>query len=133
MRPTTETPTHDSPPNCVVAEFNAMADTFDTRHFLRISAHRLVDCMTLPAGAQVLDVATGTGWAALAAAQRVGPTGSVGIDLAPALLERAKQKAAAAGLTQVAFRTGGLMWCSAPRPSFLCQTCWPPRRSSGAS
>ena len=107
MRPTTETPAHDAPPNRVVAEFNAMADTFDTRHFLRISAHRLVDRMTLPVGAQVLDVATGTGWAALAAAQRVGPTGTVvGIDLAPALLERARQKAAAAGLTQVAFQTG---------------------------
>jgi ubiquinone/menaquinone biosynthesis C-methylase UbiE len=107
MRPATETPAHDAPPNRVVAEFNAMADTFDTRHFLRISAHRLVDRMTLPVGAQVLDVATGTGWAALAAAQRVGPTGTVvGIDLAPALLERARQKAAAAGLTQVAFQTG---------------------------
>ena len=107
MRPTTETPTHDAPPNRVVAEFNAMADTFDTRHLLRLSAHRFVDRMTLPAGAHVLDVATGTGWAALAAAQRVGPTGTVvGIDLAPALLERARQKAAAAGLTQVAFRTG---------------------------
>ncbi len=107
MRPTTEIPTHDAPPNRVVAEFNAMADTFDTRHFLRISAHRFVDRMPLPAGAHVLDVATGTGWAALAAAQRVGPTGTVvGIDLAPALLERARQKAAAAGLTQVAFRTG---------------------------
>ena len=107
MRPTTEPPMHDAPPNRVVAEFNAMADTFDTHHFLRLSAHRLVDWMTLAAGAQVLDVATGTGWAALAAAQRVGPTGTVvGIDLAPALLERARQKAAAAGLTQVAFRTG---------------------------
>ena len=107
MRPATATPAHDAPPNRVVAEFNAMADTCDTRHFLQISAHRLVDRMTLPAGAHVLDVATGTGWAALAAAQRVGPTGTVvGIDLAPALLERARQKAAAAGLTQVAFQTG---------------------------
>ena len=107
MRPTTETPAHDAPPNRVVAEFNAMADTFDTHHFLRLSAHRLVDRMALPVGAQVLDMATGTGWAALAAARRVGPTGTVvGIDLAPALLERARQKAAAAGLTQVTFREG---------------------------
>jgi len=107
MRPTSETPAHDAPLNRVVAEFNAMADTFDTHHFLRLSAHRLVDRMALPVGAQVLDMATGTGWAALAAAQRVGPTGTVvGIDLAPALLERARQKAAAAGLTQVTFREG---------------------------
>jgi ubiquinone/menaquinone biosynthesis C-methylase UbiE len=54
-----------------------------------------------------LDVATGTGWAALAAAQHVGPTGRVlGVDLAPELLERARQKVAAAGLTQVEFRVG---------------------------
>src|SRR5262244_2333615 len=107
MRPTTEPPMHDAPLNRVVAEFNAVADTFDTRAFLRLSAQRLVDRMPLAAGAQVLDVATGTGWVALAAAQRVGPTGTVvGIDLAPALLERARQKAATAGLTQVTFREG---------------------------
>ena len=55
----------------------------------------------------MLDVATGTGWAALAAAQHVGPTGRVlGVDLAPELLERARQKVAAAGLTHVEFRAG---------------------------
>lgn len=102
-----ETTANNDPKDRVVAEFNAMADTFDTRRFFPLSAHRLVDRMALPAGAQVLDVATGTGWAALAAAQRVGPTGTVvGIDLAPALLARARQKAAAAGLTQVEFRNG---------------------------
>jgi ubiquinone/menaquinone biosynthesis C-methylase UbiE len=54
-----------------------------------------------------LDVATGTGWAALAAAQHVGPTGrALGVDLAPELLEHARQKAAAAGLTHVEFRAG---------------------------
>jgi ubiquinone/menaquinone biosynthesis C-methylase UbiE len=52
-----------------------------------------VDLVSLPAGAQVLDVATGTGWTALAAAQRVGPTGTVvGIDLAPDLLARARRR-----------------------------------------
>src|SRR5436190_22375507 len=25
------------------------------------------------------------------------------------------------------------MWCSVPRPSFLCQTCWPPYASGRAS
>jgi len=54
-----------------------------------------------------LDIATGTGWAALAAAQHVGPTGRVlGVDLAPEMLARARQKVAAAGLSHVEFRAG---------------------------
>ena len=55
----------------------------------------------------MLDVATGTGWAALTAAQDVGPTCRVlGVDLALELLERARQKVATTGLTHVEFRAG---------------------------
>jgi hypothetical protein len=46
MRPTTEISTYDAPPSPTVAECHAMADTCDTRHMRRISAHRLVDRMT---------------------------------------------------------------------------------------
>jgi hypothetical protein len=46
MRPTTEISTYDAPPSRAVAECNAMADTCDPRHLLRISAHRLMDRMT---------------------------------------------------------------------------------------
>ena len=94
--------------NCrVVADCNTTAETYDTLRFVQVCARRLVELMTLPPGAHVLDVAAGTGWASIAAAQCVGPTGRVlGVDLAPDMLERARQKVAAAGLTNVEFREG---------------------------
>ena len=88
----TETSVPDDQNRRVVANFNALAETYDIVRFTQVCARRLVDLAALPPGAQVLDVATGTGWAALAAAQHVGPTGGVlGVDLAPELLERARQ------------------------------------------
>jgi ubiquinone/menaquinone biosynthesis C-methylase UbiE len=91
----------------VVADCNATAETYDTLRFVQVCARRLVELAALPPGAQVLDVATGTGWAAMAAAQCVGPTGRVlGVDRAPEMLERARRKVAAAGLTNVEFREG---------------------------
>jgi ubiquinone/menaquinone biosynthesis C-methylase UbiE len=103
----TETSVPNDQKRRLVADFNALAETYDTIRAVRVCAHRLVALAAPPPGAQVLDVATGTGWAALAAAQHVGPTGRVlGVDLAPELLEHARQKAATAGLTHVEFRTG---------------------------
>jgi SAM-dependent methyltransferase len=58
-----------------------------------IVAERLCDTADLRAGWRVLDVATGTGNAAIAAA-RLGCT-AVGIDYVPALLERGRLRAAA--------------------------------------
>jgi ubiquinone/menaquinone biosynthesis C-methylase UbiE len=103
----TETSVPDDQKRRVVADFNAMAETYDALRFVQVCARRLVELAALPPGAQVLDIATGTGWAAIAAAQHVGPTGRVlGVDLAPELLERARQKVAAAGLTHIEFREG---------------------------
>lgn len=54
-------------------------------------AERLVELMQLPGGAQVLDAATGTGFAALAAMRKVGPSGKVlGVDVSEGMLERAR-------------------------------------------
>ena len=58
-------------------------------------AERLVDAADLRAGSRVLDVATGSGNAAIAAA-RLG-TEVAGVDYVPALLERGRQRAAAEG------------------------------------
>jgi SAM-dependent methyltransferase len=59
-------------------------------------AEQLVDTADLHAGWRVLDVATGSGNAAIAAA-RLGCT-AVGVDYVPALLERGRERAAAEGL-----------------------------------
>jgi ubiquinone/menaquinone biosynthesis C-methylase UbiE len=120
----TEISISDDQKRRVVADFNAMAETYDTLRFVQICARRLVTLAALPPGAQVLDVATGTGWAALAAAQHVGPTGRVlGVDLAPELLERARQKVAAAGLTHVEFRAGDAQGLALGEQSFDVVLC----------
>lgn len=68
-----------------------------------IVAERLCDAADLRAGDRVLDVATGTGNAALAAA-RCG-TVATGIDYVPALLDRGRIRATAEGLA-VDFQEG---------------------------
>ncbi|OQW31496.1 MAG: hypothetical protein A4E19_07740 [Nitrospira sp. SG-bin1] len=69
--------------------------------------HRLVADARLRSGMRVLDLGSGTGYPALLAAQTVGPAGNVvGVDLADQMLETARRKAAALGLSNITFRTG---------------------------
>jgi SAM-dependent methyltransferase len=63
---------------------------------LLLTAELLCEAIDLRAGERVLDVACGSGNAALAAARRFGQV--TGIDYVPALLERARQRAHAEGL-----------------------------------
>jgi ubiquinone/menaquinone biosynthesis C-methylase UbiE len=63
---------------------------------MMLVAEHLVDTADLHAGWRVLDVATGSGNAAIAAA-RLGSQ-VVGVDYVPALLERGRKRAAAEGL-----------------------------------
>ncbi|MFG6095660.1 class I SAM-dependent methyltransferase [Leptothoe sp. ISB3NOV94-8A] len=72
--------------------------------FHRRAAARLVELSTLRPGQYVLDVATGTGLAAIAAAQIVGSTGYVlGTDFSIGMLRQAKQKLETLGLKNIEF------------------------------
>lgn len=74
--------------------------------FHRRAANRLVELAKLQPGQTVLDIATGTGLAAIAAAQIVGSTGCVlGTDFAVGMLQQARQKVLALGLTNIEFES----------------------------
>ena len=62
----------------------------------------------LPApGERVIDIGSGGGLDALVAARAVAPGGQVvGVDMTPAMLERARRNAAAAGIDNVEFHQG---------------------------
>lgn len=77
-----------------------------------------IELAQLKAGERVLDVGCGTGDLALAAAQKVGPAGTVyGIDAAPEMIEAARDKAIRAG-GNVHFRLETVEALSFPDNSF---------------
>ena len=80
---------------------------------------RLIALAHLAPGQRVLDIATGAGDPALTAAQVVGSSGSVvGIDQAPPMLVAARERAVAAGLSNVTFLEGDAQTLDLPAQSF---------------
>jgi len=66
---------------------------------------RMVELAGIRQGHRVLDVATGIGEPAVTAARKVGPSGKVtAIDLSPAMLAIAKERARENGLANIEFR-----------------------------
>jgi arsenite methyltransferase len=65
--------------------------------------------LRLQPGETVVDLGSGAGFDSFIAAREVGPPGRViGVDMTPAMLERARANAAKAGLLNVEFREGRL-------------------------
>jgi ubiquinone/menaquinone biosynthesis C-methylase UbiE len=78
----------------------ALQDLIDTQ--IAPLGRRAMDAANLAPGERVLDVGCGCGQSSLELAERVGPTGSVlGVDLSTPMLEQARARARAAGLTHV--------------------------------
>lgn len=84
----------------VIADFNARTEyDNDFRHRF---ANGLIELAQLQKGQHVLDVATGTGIVAIAAAQIVGNQGKViGVDISSGMLAQAQRKIEAAGLQNI--------------------------------
>lgn len=71
---------------------------------IAVVSERLVDLAEIGPGDRVLDVATGIGEPALTAARRVTSSGRVvGTDIAPGMIELARERAAEAGVDNVEF------------------------------
>ncbi|MGL5058871.1 MAG: class I SAM-dependent methyltransferase [Microcoleus sp.] len=74
--------------------YTRRSPTYDSSDWHLQMARRLVEFGQVSSGQQILDIATGTGHVAFAAAEIVGSTGRVlGVDISAGMLDRAKQKA----------------------------------------
>ncbi|KAJ3166379.1 hypothetical protein HDU87_002082 [Geranomyces variabilis] len=101
--------------------FDHRAATYDTDDFHPPLAQTLLSTASPTPGQSILDLATGTGLVAIAAAKTIGPTGHVtAIDISSKMLAVAKEKAAALGLTNIVFHKVDTkdMFTAFPRYSF---------------
>ncbi len=82
----------------IAASFDARAATYNGNEWHQRLAEQLVSLCGIRAGHVVLDAATGTGFAAIAASSLAGPSGRViGVDLSAGMLDVARQHAGRAG------------------------------------
>ncbi|GAA1023951.1 methyltransferase domain-containing protein [Acrocarpospora pleiomorpha] len=85
--------------------FDQRASTYGDLSWHVEYAERLVELAELPPGISVLDAATGTGLAALAAARAIGPAGEVvGVDISAGMLREAEALLAKSGLPNIRYQ-----------------------------
>ena len=86
----------------VITDFNSRPNYDEGNKFHLALANRLIELAQLQQGQKVLDIATGTGLAAISAAQIVGSLGQVvGVDISKGMLEQAQRKINTIGLKNV--------------------------------
>lgn len=105
--------------------FDAVSEGYDRDplRFFALSARAIPGFLGLRGDEHVLDLATGTGHAALALAERL-PRGSVtAVDFSVGMLDRAREKCGARGLANVTFRAMDMQALDFPPASFDAAVC----------
>ena len=105
--------------------FNTVSEGYDGKalRFFPESAKHLAACLKLRGDELVLDVATGTGHAALSLAARV-PQGRVtGVDFSPGMLDQARRKAALLHVRNVDFLERDMQALGFPADLFDVAVC----------
>ena len=90
----------------IVREFDAKAAVYETNRlapWYKGHAEKIVDRLALRPGALVLDVGCGTGYLLREIVRRFPGVEGAGIDLAPAMIEQARAKAASEGMANLRF------------------------------
>jgi ubiquinone/menaquinone biosynthesis C-methylase UbiE len=104
--------------------YSRRSQTYDEGDWHPRIAHRLVEYAQISPGQQVLDIATGSGMVAIEAAQLVGSEGRVvGVDISTGMLEQAKRKIEALGLSNIEFQLADAENLNFPANSFDVVLC----------
>lgn len=99
--------------------YSRRSPTYDTSDWHLQIARRLVEYGQVSSGQRVLDIATGTGHVAIAAAEIVGDGGAVvGVDISSGMLDRARQKALELGFNNAEFLLADAETIDLPNNSF---------------
>jgi arsenite methyltransferase len=109
---------------CQVRTFFDGRTTYDEPQLMSDRAVPLVTQAQILPGQSVLDIATGTGIVAIAAAEAVGSGGQViGVDFSAGMLSQAQRKVATLGLTQLTFQQAdaeAMAWPAQRFDAILC-------------
>ena len=105
--------------------FDTVAENYEIEalRFFPNSAQVLAGLLELQGDEQVLDVATGTGHAALAVAERLPHGRVIGVDFASGMLEQARRKADALKARNIEFIEMDMHSLEFPEGSFDAATC----------
>ncbi len=104
--------------------YSRRSQTYDDSDWHPRIAHRLVEHARISSGQHVLDIATGTGMAAIEAAQFVGSEGRVvGVDISNGMLEQARRKVEALGFRNIEFQLADAEALDFPENNFDVVLC----------
>lgn len=109
--------------------YNRRSQNYDDSEWHLQICHRLLEYSLVSSGQHILDIGTGTGHLAIAAAQIVGTEGGVtGVDISASMLDRARSKVEMLGLSNVEFQLADAEALNYPDNSFdkiLCANTFP--------